>query len=106
MNVKESSAAERDVSNNTSVLDTTKSNSYHDVVVYVEGMRYYLTDNYAYVLTCTKSGGWELWERWKNSERLLGGEFSGKPFAIEIRGIMVLGNPPALLQSLPTRLYG
>lgn len=64
--------------------------SYHDIVVTVNGKDYRIADNYAYHLTCTKCGGWNLWYQWMGEERLIGGEFNGdKEFIIRVGEIVV-----------------
>lgn len=69
--------------------------SYHDVVVYCGNVRYKPSDNYALTLGCVKVSGWRLWYKWRDKEKLLGGEFDGEPFCIEIAGTVVLGKKPA-----------
>jgi hypothetical protein len=77
------------------VEDDDGDPSYHDVVVIVGKQRYRLFDcGYGLELRCTRAGGWELWDRSGGSKvepRNLGGEYSGQPFSIEIRGIVVCG---------------
>lgn len=63
--------------------------SYHDVVVFVNGERYRIKDNYAYQLTCTRAGGWNLWHIWGGKETLIGGEYNFDDFRIEVRGVVV-----------------
>lgn len=72
----------------------TKKLSYHDVIVYVNGVIYKPSENYAYFLTCTKSGGWEFWYKWEGKEKLVGGEYDGGDFAIEVDGKMIVGKKP------------
>lgn len=73
---------------------TESAPSYHDVVVTIDGTRHKIDDDYRYQLTCTKTGGWELWSKWQSDygdrETLVGGEFYGhKEFRIEINGVTV-----------------
>lgn len=66
--------------------------TYHDIVVFVDGAAYRVADNYAYQLTCTRAGGWELWWVWGNEERQIGGEYHGNAeFRIEVAGVVVCG---------------
>jgi len=58
--------------------------SYHDVVVFVDGVRYKPSKNYAIQLHCTKAGGWQLWHIWDGVEKKIGGEFDSESFCIEI----------------------
>jgi len=74
--------------------------SYHDVVVYVDGVKYVPADNYNLCLQCTKIGGWELWRTaseirdWK----LIGGEYDKGPFCIEVAGHVILGEKPEFIK--------
>lgn len=52
--------------------------SYHDVIVYVGNVAYKPSENFGLLLTCTKVGGWELWNRWYGKETKIGGEFDGE----------------------------
>jgi hypothetical protein len=66
--------------------------SYHDVTVFVDGEAHRIAGNYAYQLTCTKMGGWQLWHKWGRQEaRLIGGEYDDGTFRIEIAGVVVCG---------------
>lgn len=57
--------------------------SYHDVVVLVDDKQYWISDNYAYELTCHRATGWVLWHKWDGECRQIGGEYGGnKVFAI------------------------
>jgi len=68
--------------------------SYHDVVVYCGNVEYRIADNYAYKLTCTKTGGWRFWFIWDKVEKLLGGEYDGKPFCITVKGRVICEKKP------------
>lgn len=68
--------------------------SYHDVIVYVDGVPYKPSENYALQLHCTKTAGWQLYFIWGKVERLIGGEFDGKPFCIEVSGMIICGKKP------------
>jgi hypothetical protein len=65
--------------------------TYHDVVVQIKGQDYRLFDHsYGLRLTCTRAGGWELWNMWGGKEELLGGEFAGLgPFSISVQGMLI-----------------
>ena len=65
--------------------------SYHDVVVIIDGVRYPIKDNYSYVLSCTKVGGWNLYNKWNGKETLIGGEFESDSFQIEVDNIIICG---------------
>jgi hypothetical protein len=69
-------------------------NSYHDVIVYVGSEEYKPSTNYALLLTCTKVAGWQLWKRWEGKEELIGGEYDGTPFCIEVAGLVICGVKP------------
>lgn len=72
--------------------DEDNSLSYHDVIVYVNGEAHRIANNYAYELSCTKAGGWQLWHKWGGKEaKLLGGEYDGGDFRIEIAGTVICG---------------
>jgi hypothetical protein len=76
--------------------------SYHDVVVYVGNVAYKPSDNFALELTCTKVGGWQLWQDVNPAGhhavearyKLLGGEFDVEPFCIEVAGVVIAGEKP------------
>lgn len=71
--------------------------SYHDVVVYCGDSAYKLSDNYAYQLMCTRSGGWSLWYIWQGENKLIGEEFGKEPFCITIAGRPIVGSVPETL---------
>lgn len=64
--------------------------SYHDVVVYVNGVEYRLTNDYSLQLICTKAAGWRLFRVWGEHSELIGGEYDGEPFRIEVRGCVIV----------------
>lgn len=66
--------------------------SYHDVTVIVDGIKYKISDNYAYQLMCTRVGGWELFYKWGGVERLIGGEFNGGEFIIKVHDVVICSN--------------
>lgn len=68
--------------------------SYHDVIVYVNGEAHHIAGNYVYELSCTKTGGWNLWHKWGSKERLIGGEYNGDDFRIEVAGVVICGKKP------------
>jgi hypothetical protein len=65
--------------------------SYHDVDVIVDGKRYKVSGNYAYELSCTKEGGWQLWWQWGNEMRQIGGEYHGGKFTIMVGDMIICG---------------
>ena len=68
--------------------------SYHDVVVYANGEKYFIGRDYGLLLTCSRAGGWELWKNWGGKQLPLGGEYSGKDFCVAVRGVAVCGKIP------------
>jgi hypothetical protein len=72
--------------------------SYHDVTVYVGNVAYKISDNYALQLHCTRAGGWQLWKVWDGKDSLIGGEFDGDPFCIEVAGTVIVGEKPAYVE--------
>lgn len=78
-------------------LDGTTS--YHDVVVYVGDVAYRIADNYALQLHCTRTAGWRLYEVWEGKEKLIGGEYEGAPFCIEVAGVVILGSKPVTVSA-------
>jgi hypothetical protein len=67
--------------------------SYHDVIVYINEKSYRIFDcSYGLQLTCTRAGGWELWDYWDDHEVLIGGEYNGDNFRIEVDGIIICNN--------------
>lgn len=70
--------------------------SYHDVIVYVDGVAHKISDNYSYDLVCARASGWQLWWRPLDGRepRQIGGEFHGGDFRIEVRGVVVCQSPP------------
>lgn len=70
--------------------------SYHDVVVHVAGGRAYRIFDSAYGLrlTCTRAGGWELWNVWGGKEELLAGEYGSTRLSVVVDGIVICGESP------------
>ena len=68
--------------------------SYHDVEVYVDGVRYRPGGDYALELTCTKAGGWQLWWDWLDRKEMIGGEFEGGGFCVAVKGHAICGRIP------------
>ena len=67
-----------------------ESLSYHDVVVYVDGVPFKIKDTYGLELSCTRVGGWQLWLRKSESECvLIGGEYEESSFSVVVGGIVV-----------------
>ena len=65
--------------------------SYHNITVIVDGEEYKIDTNYCYLLTCTKVGGWQLFNRWDGTEFLIGGEFDSEEFIIKCGEVIVCG---------------
>ncbi len=65
--------------------------TYHDVIVHAAGRDLRLFDHsYGLRLTCTRAGGWELWNMWGGEEELLGGEYAGLgPFSVSVQGMII-----------------
>jgi hypothetical protein len=69
--------------------------SYHDVEVEFGGNRYRLFDvSYGLMLTCTRMGGWELWNRWDGKDELLASEYGTIKLTVIVDGIVVCGEVP------------
>lgn len=67
--------------------------SYHSVKVTVGDKEYKIFDSsYSLILTCTRTGGWELWEKREGTETLLGQEFGTALFLIEADGQIICDN--------------
>jgi hypothetical protein len=71
----------------------SESRSYHDVEVEYEGGRFHIFDMpYSWHLTCTRAGGWELWDMWCAEGKLLAGEFNKrKPLRVYVAGVLICG---------------
>lgn len=70
-----------------------KTVSYHDVHVTVPHLGRVALCNlpYGYKITCTRVGGWELW----NEVGCIGGEFNKEwPLVIDVAGEVICSNPP------------
>ena len=72
--------------------------SYHDVKVYVGNKMYKPSWNYALQLMCTKAGGWNLFYVWMGKEKILGGEYEGEPFCIEVSDMVIVGKKPEVIE--------
>jgi hypothetical protein len=72
-------------------IQVLEAPTYHDVIVSVKGKDYRLFDHsYGLRLTCTRAGGWELWNMWGGKEELMGGEYAGLgPFSITVQGMTI-----------------
>lgn len=64
--------------------------SYHNVECIVDNKRYKISNNYAFLLMCTRVGGWEFWERWDKHEKLIASEFGNQNFEIISNGVTIL----------------
>lgn len=75
------------------MVDQVK-HSYHDVEVEFNGLRVALFDaSWGLRLTCTRFGGWELWNLWDGKEALLAGEYNAVPLRVYVSGVMICGTP-------------
>lgn len=73
-------------------LGDSVDRSYHDVEVEFSGKRMRLFDaSYGLLLSCTRCGGWELWNRWGGKEELLAGEYNEIPLRVYVAGILICG---------------
>lgn len=79
--------------------------SYHAVKVYIGNKLYRIKDNYAFQLHCTKCAGWQLYFVWMGKEKLLGGEYDGEPFCIEVGNKVICGKKPKVIEE-PTPIGG
>ena len=73
-------------------VNSLSTPTYHDVVVYVDGQEYCLSDHYGLELTCTRAGGWQLWNTWNKAldqAVQIGGEYHGGDFRIEVAGHVI-----------------
>ncbi len=68
--------------------------SYHDVEVIIDGKSYKISEDYTYQLTCTRSGGWNLWHILQSESKLIGGEYTLNDFTIKIKGTVICHNSP------------
>jgi hypothetical protein len=73
-----------------------KPSSYHDVVVYIDDVKYVPSQNFALELICCKSGGWRLWKIGGGKIELIGGEFDGTRMCITVSGKVILGKLPEI----------
>lgn len=62
----------------------------HNVSVFFDGTLYKPSDNYFLELSYTKTGGWNLWNTEDEKPSLICGHMQGKPFKIEIDGVIVV----------------
>ena len=74
------------------LIDEARGLSYHDVVIFVNGKCHRIKDNYAYELTCTRVGGWQLWRTWEGKSELVGGEYDNEDFRIKVSGRVICGS--------------
>ena len=68
--------------------------SYHDIEVFIDGVRYCPSRNYALSLVCSKATGWRLYYEWQGTQKLLGGEFDGHDMCIAAADQVILGKRP------------
>lgn len=68
--------------------------SYHDVDVYLDGIKHNMFEaSYGLFLCCTRAAGWQVWHRWGGEEKLLAGEYEPKcHLRVVIKGSCVVDN--------------
>jgi hypothetical protein len=67
--------------------------SYHDVEVGFDGKRGKLFDlSYGLELTCTRAGGWQLWNKWEGRSTLVAGEYDSPELMVWVAGVLVCGS--------------
>lgn len=69
------------------------SNSYHDVIVVIDAIKYHLFNSpYSYILECDRMGGWQLWYGIGIDKKLIGGEYNNNHFQIFFRETLIFDN--------------
>lgn len=73
--------------------------SYHDVVVYVDGIKYVLKDDYGIELTCNRVAGWALWRKTGDTLDLrnwikIGSEHDCNDFCVAVGRVAICGVIP------------
>ena len=76
-------------------MSESRALSYHDVRVFCDGVEHRIDRDYSLELMCTKVAGWRLFQRSTKygggeHHELLGGEFDGEPFRIEVRSVVIV----------------
>lgn len=70
------------------------NHSYHDLYITTSFFDRTSIFNLPYSIrvTCTRTGGWEVWELWGGMERQLGGEWAGpdKWLVLDVAGHVIL----------------
>lgn len=67
--------------------------SYHDLYITADGIPRTSIFNlpYGVIVTCTRVGGWEAWNKWEGVEELLGGEYnSTKGIRLDVDGHVIV----------------
>lgn len=66
--------------------------SYHDLHITTADLsRSSIFDlPYGLLVTCTRTGGWELWDRSEGKEDLLAGEFGDKGLRLDVGGHVIV----------------
>jgi len=68
--------------------------SYHDLYITTSFFDRTSIFNLAYSIqvTCSRTGGWEVWEIWDGIERQLGGEYAGRDkwLVLDVAGHVIL----------------
>lgn len=72
--------------------DTRKSPSYHDLYITTATLQRTSIFNLSYGLqvTCTRVGGWQLWNIWGGKEELLAGEYDGNGLRLDVGGHVIV----------------
>lgn len=76
-------------------MSETRAPSYHDVRIFCDGVEHSISHDYSLRLMCERTAGWRLYRRSTNygggeHHELLGGEFDGEPFRIEVAGMVIV----------------
>jgi hypothetical protein len=77
---------------NEDKVDARKSPSYHDLHITTATLeRTSIFDlSYGLQVTCTRAGGWQLWNTWGGKEELLAGEYDGNGLRLDVGGNIIV----------------
>ena len=79
---------------------------YHDVEIEYKGVRSRLFDSpYNITLTCTRTGGWELWAHWNGEEINLASEYGEPRLKVYIKGVCICGEKDLVIFDEPKNGY-